>query len=171
MKTTHRITLNIGLVTYNRKDTITTAQAVEACNHAGIKLLPPTECKQSETEVTLCSVAEYDGDDCIHATIYNLALVLQQGCIAWIDGGGIGHLTGPQAAQWGNFNRAYFLFPKKAFDVTGFCIAWENGDLSEPDVIDGFQELIDSGLAWQLQGCYGRTAQALINAGHCKLNK
>ena len=29
------------------------------------------------------------------------------------------------------------------------------------------QYLIDTGLAWRLQGFFGRTAQACIDAGHC----
>lgn len=49
----------------------------------------------------------------------------------------------------------------------GRMIDWENGDLSVDETIELFQELIDSGLAWQLQGCYGRAAQQLIDAGLC----
>ncbi len=49
-----------------------------------------------------------------------------------------------------------------------FITAFEGGDaLSEDEIIDGFQHLIDSGTVWQLQGSYGRTAVALIEAGHC----
>lgn len=44
-------------------------------------------------------------------------------------------------------------------------IAYENGELSEDETIDLFQELVTSGLAWSLQGHYGRTAAALIDAG------
>lgn len=47
-------------------------------------------------------------------------------------------------------------------------IAWENGELDDEETIDLFQELIDSGLAWQLQGCYGRMADRLIQAGYCE---
>jgi len=46
-------------------------------------------------------------------------------------------------------------------------IAYEEGRMTEPDVIRLFQRLIDSGLVWQLQGSYGRMAQALIEAGRC----
>lgn len=44
-------------------------------------------------------------------------------------------------------------------------IAYESGDLDEEAVIELFQELVDSGLVWSLQGSYGRTAVALIEAG------
>lgn len=46
-------------------------------------------------------------------------------------------------------------------------IEYENGELDEQEVIELFQRLIDNGMAWQLQGHYGRTAAALIEAGVC----
>jgi len=45
---------------------------------------------------------------------------------------------------------------------------YENGELDDEQSVELFQQLIDSGLAWQLQGSYGRTAVALIQAGHCR---
>lgn len=53
------------------------------------------------------------------------------------------------------------------FDACGFCMAYEAGELDEDTIVAGFQHLIDSGLAWSLQGHYGRTASALIDAGRC----
>jgi hypothetical protein len=50
-----------------------------------------------------------------------------------------------------------------------FIMAYEGGELDQEEVVKGFQALIDSGLAWQLQGSYGRTAKALIDAGLCHL--
>ena len=38
---------------------------------------------------------------------------------------------------------------------------------SEEQVIEAWQHLIDTGMAWQLQGWFGRTASQLIEAGHC----
>jgi hypothetical protein len=50
-------------------------------------------------------------------------------------------------------------------------IAYEEGSMNQEEIIDLFQELIDTGLAWQLQGHYGRTAEELIEAGFCHLPK
>ena len=46
-------------------------------------------------------------------------------------------------------------------------IAYEQGELDEEGIIDMFQELINSGMAWKMQGSYGRTAKALLDAGYC----
>lgn len=41
-------------------------------------------------------------------------------------------------------------------------IAFENGELDDISTINMFSTLIRTGMAWQLQGFYGRTASALI---------
>jgi hypothetical protein len=41
---------------------------------------------------------------------------------------------------------------------------------SEEQVIEAWQYLIDTGLAWQLQGWFGRTAAHLIGEGICTDN-
>jgi hypothetical protein len=48
-------------------------------------------------------------------------------------------------------------------------IQWEEGELDYDSTIDLFQELVDTGLAWQLQGVYGRTALRLIREGVVQL--
>ena len=39
---------------------------------------------------------------------------------------------------------------------------------SEEQLIDAWQHLIDTGLAWKLQGWFGRRAKRLIEAGYCR---
>jgi hypothetical protein len=46
-------------------------------------------------------------------------------------------------------------------------IAYEGREMSDEDMVEFFQELVDTGMAWTLQGHYGRTAMALIEAGYC----
>ena len=46
---------------------------------------------------------------------------------------------------------------------------YEAGEMDETEMVIFFQDLIDTGMAWELQGSYGRTARALINAGDCTL--
>lgn len=54
---------------------------------------------------------------------------------------------------------------EQPYDVIGQIIAYENGELTHEEVIELFQHLVNTGLAWQLQGHYGRTARDLIEAG------
>ena len=51
-------------------------------------------------------------------------------------------------------------------DAVGIAEGWIEAD-SEEEVLEAWQTLIDTGLAWQLQGSFGRTAQSLIEQGVC----
>lgn len=50
-------------------------------------------------------------------------------------------------------------------DILNRIVAYELNELTEGEIIDLFQEMVDTGLAWSLQGSYGRTANALIDEG------
>ncbi len=52
-------------------------------------------------------------------------------------------------------------------ELIDLLLAWTDGKLSEEGVIGLFQRLIDSGLAWELEGHIGRCAHDLIMSGHC----
>jgi hypothetical protein len=39
---------------------------------------------------------------------------------------------------------------------------------SEEQYVEAWQQLIDTGLAWELQGFFGRTAHRMIEAGMCR---
>lgn len=51
------------------------------------------------------------------------------------------------------------------FHATMVCEGVE--EATEEHVIECWQSLIDSGVVWQLQGFYGRTARQLIDEGIC----
>ena len=55
-----------------------------------------------------------------------------------------------------------------AFDSFRFIMAYENGQLNENAIVEGFQKMIDDGSIWKLQGHYGRTAKALIENELCQ---
>lgn len=50
-------------------------------------------------------------------------------------------------------------------DVLGRLMAYEAGELDEDGTLALFSQLVETGLAWQLQGHYGRTATAMLEAG------
>jgi hypothetical protein len=52
-------------------------------------------------------------------------------------------------------------------DHVDFIIQFEGGELTEKEVIAGFQRMIDDGTVWSLQGFYGRAARQLIDGGYC----
>lgn len=51
-------------------------------------------------------------------------------------------------------------------NIPNQIIAYEVGELNEMDTLELFSELIGSGMAWTLQGSYGRTAKMLIEDGY-----
>jgi len=52
-----------------------------------------------------------------------------------------------------------------AQDLTTRIMFYEAGDFSTSDTVILFSDLVRLGLAWSLQGTYGRIAQRLIDTG------
>jgi len=50
-----------------------------------------------------------------------------------------------------------------SYDAVGLAEGFVEG--TEEEVLEAWQYLVDTGLAWQLQGWFGRTASDLIDAG------
>lgn len=53
------------------------------------------------------------------------------------------------------------------FDAVGIAEGFIEVE-SEAQVIEAWQYLIDTGMAWKLQGWFGRTASHLIGEGICQ---
>lgn len=56
------------------------------------------------------------------------------------------------------------------YTAAGIAEGWIDADNDE-QVIEAWQKLIDTGLAWTLQGWFGRTAAAMIEQGLCTPGK
>lgn len=52
----------------------------------------------------------------------------------------------------------------KTFKAIGLAEGFIEAE-SEEQIVEAWQHLVDTGLAWQLQGWFGRTAQRLIDEG------
>lgn len=53
--------------------------------------------------------------------------------------------------------------PMSDYEAVGLAEGFIEG--SESEVISAWQRLVDTGLAWKLQGFFGRTASRLIEEG------
>jgi hypothetical protein len=51
------------------------------------------------------------------------------------------------------------------YDSVDALMRYEAGELDEPETVRLFQHLVNNGLAWKLQGSYGRRARDLLKAG------
>ena len=49
--------------------------------------------------------------------------------------------------------------------ILNSIIAYESGEMTANEQIELFARLVESGMAWSLQGHYGRTAKYLIDSG------
>ncbi len=54
----------------------------------------------------------------------------------------------------------------KEFDLVGYIMDYESGEISDERILEMMSHLIKTGLAWTLQGHYGRTAKQLIDGGY-----
>ncbi|CAB4190468.1 hypothetical protein UFOVP1207_75 [uncultured Caudovirales phage] len=52
-----------------------------------------------------------------------------------------------------------------SYNAVGIAEGFVEAD-SEEQVLEAWQYLVDTGMAWKLQGWFGRTAQQLINQGY-----
>jgi hypothetical protein len=57
-------------------------------------------------------------------------------------------------------------YAEKPFDLVSSIMKYEEGEMSSDEVLVLFSELLRCGMAWTLQGSYGRAAQALIDEGY-----
>jgi len=56
-------------------------------------------------------------------------------------------------------------------EIVDAIMSFEAGDLDQELTVSLFQKLIDTNLAWQLQGSYSRIAMQLIDAGLCAVKE
>ena len=56
-------------------------------------------------------------------------------------------------------------------DTFDLMMKYESEGLDEEETVKLFQDLVNTGMAWSLQGFYGRHAKRLIESGHVKLPK
>lgn len=54
---------------------------------------------------------------------------------------------------------------KEKYDLVGAMQDFESGSLDDEGTNVLFQHLVDTGLAWTLQGFYGRQAKRMLDAG------
>lgn len=57
------------------------------------------------------------------------------------------------------------MIAEKQADIMDAIMAYEAGVLDQDAIVALFQYLVDTGMAWTLQGSYGRTAMDMLKAG------
>ena len=80
------------------------------------------------------------------------------------------YTTEQAMSQQNNQNKLNFSIIKSTSQACGIIEGFEpipQGLTYDQAYIQAYQYLIDTGVVWQLQGMYGRTARGLIDSGYC----
>lgn len=101
-----QVVLNIGMVASSDGVTLRFGDIIADARMLGIRV-HLAQVFPSDSEPTVVMVAELPHDSAAH----DLALVLDQDCIAVYDYANGGRLIGPRADAWGEFNPAFFILP------------------------------------------------------------
>ena len=70
-----------------------------------------------------------------------------------------------RAAGWQKYRQAEEVTLHPERDLFSLIMDFEQGELDDDGTLELFQRLVNSGMAWTLQGSYGRMAVRLIEAG------
>ena len=80
-----------------------------------------------------------------------------------------GRCTG-EGCEFKDMGQGYPTSGSPEADEVSLIMAYEDGQLDDSGILKLFSMLIKNGHAWSLQGHYGRTAKALIDAGYINEN-
>jgi len=79
----------------------------------------------------------------------------------------VGKAIHDNSLVWVLCRNCSFDMLNSSLDIVDAVMDFEEGNMSEVELVNFFQKIIQSGVVWNLQGVYGRIAVDLIERGWC----